>query len=346
MTSPLLVTSLDLNFQRRNISLNNEENRTIVKQNITELSQIQKLNDMVKLDFLKISPLTLFNSMVSISSQDKQEEMLLSQFSQLVEKIPEMDSKQASQQMKAVLREQNINMQQSMRKLNLDVKFLVKEIKTSSASNQDTDPANWSYAEFWQRVTETISSVKTDYVDFYADLMEKYTKLYQAWNDTAVKGSANAVTAGEDGNKLNFAPGSMNTAYKNFENELKSLASEMNNIPGWSSMPADQRQSFIDSLKPAFTVDKTGKISFDVDSYNSFSKLPAGVGGSKTEISTAGYQAWLAGFNSVGSTFQSNMQSFAQRYSQVNSTFDNLNKVLSGLISSLGDSAKEVYRSI
>ncbi|CCO82239.1 Translocator protein bipD [Erwinia amylovora Ea266] len=61
---------------------------------------------------------------------------------------------------------------------------------------------------------------------------------------------------------------------------------------------------------------------------------------------TASYHAWLATFNAAGSALQSNMQSFAQRYSQSNSTFDQLNKVLSGVISTLGDSAREVYKSI
>jgi invasin D len=40
------------------------------------------------------------------------------------------------------------------------------------------------------------------------------------------------------------------------------------------------------------------------------------------------------------------MQSFAQRYTQANSTFDNLNKVLSGAISSMADSAKDVLKAL
>jgi invasin D len=47
----------------------------------------------------------------------------------------------------------------------------------------------------------------------------------------------------------------------------------------------------------------------------------------------------------VGTGLQSNMQSFAQRYTQANSTFDNLNKVLSGAISTMADSAKDVFKS-
>ncbi|MBG6247237.1 MULTISPECIES: IpaD/SipD/SspD family type III secretion system needle tip protein [Symbiopectobacterium] len=67
--------------------------------------------------------------------------------------------------------------------------------------------------------------------------------------------------------------------------------------------------------------------------------------GKYAEVSTTRYQAWLASFNSVGSAFQSNMQSFAQRYSQANSTFDNLNRVLSSVISTLGDSARDVLKA-
>ncbi|MCW2482572.1 IpaD/SipD/SspD family type III secretion system needle tip protein, partial [Candidatus Symbiopectobacterium sp. NZEC135] len=93
-------------------------------------------------------------------------------------------------------------------------------------------------------------------------------------------------------------------------------------------------------------VSTDGKVSFNKDTFDSVSLAKVTDDGSYTDVSTTRYQAWLASFNSVSSAFQSNMQSFAQRYSQANSTFDNLNKVLSSVISTLGESAREVLKAL
>jgi invasin D len=108
-------------------------------------------------------------------------------------------------------------------------------------------------------------------------------------------------------------------------------------------MNDEQKQNMAATLKPAFDVDQsTGKISFNLEQYEGRPYFPSDGSG---KVSTSSYQAWLASFNAVGTGLQSNMQSFAQRYTQANSTFDNLNKVLSGAISTMADSAKDVFKS-
>lgn len=99
------------------------------------------------------------------------------------------------------------------------------------------------------------------------------------------------------------------------------------------------------TLEPAYKVDNNGKISFNMDQYNSVSgSYPSGIKNGK--VSTVSYNSWLVTFNAAGSAFQSNMQSFAQRYSQANNNFDTLNKIMSSAISSLADSAREVLKSL
>ena len=187
-----------------------------------------------------------------------------------------------------------------------------------------------------------IKEIKGDYVDFYADLMQKYTEMYEAYN-THVQGAASkAVSTGDDGNNVKFDTSVMKKGYDDFRNEVNGI--DLGSVKNWDKMTPEERKSMETTLAPAFKVNGSGKIEFNLDQYNAAPNYPSGISGGK--VSTASYQAWLASFNAGGSALQSNMQAFAQRYSQANSTFDNLNKVLSGAIASLAESAKDVLKAL
>lgn len=199
-----------------------------------------------------------------------------------------------------------------------------------------------SYAELWASMSLAITEIKGDYVDFYADLMQKYTKMYEAYN-THVQGAAsNAVSTGSDGNNVKFDTNIMKKGYDDFRNEVNGI--DLGSVKNWDKMTPEERKSMETTLAPAFKVNDRGKIKFNLDQYSAAPDYPSGISGGK--VSTASYQAWLASFNAGGSALQSNMQAFAQRYSQANSTFDNLNKVLSGAIASLAESAKDVLKAL
>ena len=202
-----------------------------------------------------------------------------------------------------------------------------------------------SYAEMWLRLAIFIGEVKKDYVDFYADLMQKYTEMYESFNENVQKASSDAVSAGDDGNNVSFDTARMLEGYKAFQKDVDRLNGELGSVDGWNTMTEDEKRRMIITLEPAYKVDSAGKISFNMDQYNSVSETyPSGIKNGK--VSTASYQAWLATFNAAGNAFQSNMQSFAQRYSQANNNFDTLNKILSSAISTLADSARDVLKSL
>lgn len=216
-----------------------------------------------------------------------------------------------------------------------------KEVSQAKAEESRTGiDVNTSYAELWARVAIAIGGIKKDYVDFYADLMITYTSMYEKFNETVQKAAGEAITSGKDGNTIKFDKNIMEKGWRDFDTWVN--AQQFGSVPGWENMSSEQKAEMTGTLEPAYKVDQNGKISFNLDQYNASLKLPTTTG----EISTTAYQAWLASFNALGSSFQSNMQSFAQRYSQANSTFDNLNKVLSGVISTLADSAKQVLKSL
>lgn len=203
-----------------------------------------------------------------------------------------------------------------------------------------------SYADLWAEITKVIANVKTNYVDFYGNLLQKYTEMYDEYNKTVQKVAADSTHSGKEANSVKFdEPNLREYGYKVFNKWIED--NKLGSVPDGSKMSKDQKDEMKATLKPAFNVDdSTGEISFNTDTYNSVSQAHVTDEGNYTEVSTTRYQAWLASFNSVSSAFQSNMQSFAQRYSQANSTFDNLNKVLSGVISSLGESARDVLKAL
>lgn len=217
-------------------------------------------------------------------------------------------------------------------------------ISASELKSSDGDiSSHTSYAELWARMALAIKEIKGNYVDFYAALMQKYTEMYEDYN-TSVQGAAtNAVSAGGDGNNVSFNESTMANGYATFESKLNNI--DLGNVKNWDIMTPEERKSMVTTLEPAFKVSDSGKIEFNLDQYTAMPRYPSGID-KNSQVSTAGYQAWLASFNANSSALQSYMQAFAQRYSQASSTFDNLNKILSGAISSLAESAKDVLKAL
>lgn len=217
-----------------------------------------------------------------------------------------------------------------------------QESAPETKSGDDEIFTHTSYAEMWARIALAIKEIKGDYVDFYADLMQKYTEMYEAYNTHVMGAASKAVSSGDDGNNVKFDTSVMKKGHDDFMNEVNGI--DLGSVKNWDKMTLEERKSMETTLAPAFKVNDSGKIEFNLDQYSAAPDYPSGISGGK--VSTASYQAWLASFNAGGSALQSNMQAFAQRYSQANSTFDNLNKVLSGAIASLAESAKDVLKAL
>lgn len=230
----------------------------------------------------------------------------------------------------------------SLSKFSAEKQRALQEHAPDSKIGDDEISTHTSYAELWDRMALAIKEIKGDYVDFYADLMQKYTEMYKAYNMYVQGAASKAVSTGDDGNNVKFDLTVMSKGYGNFMNEVNGI--DLGSVKNWDKMTPEEHKSMETTLAPAFNVNDSGKISFNLEQYNAAPGAPSGIIDGK--VSTASYQAWLASFNAVGSAMQSNMQAFAQRYSQANSTFDNLNKVLSGAIASLAESAKDVLKAL
>ena len=217
-------------------------------------------------------------------------------------------------------------------------------ISASELKSSDGDiSSHTSYAELWARMALAIKEIKGNYVDFYADLMQKYTEMYEDYNMSVQGAATNAVSAGDDGNNVSFNESTMANGYATFESKLNDI--DLGSVKNWDIMTTEERKSMVTTLEPAFKVSDSGKIEFNLDQYTATPRYPSGID-KNGQVSTAGYQAWLASFNANSSALQSYIQAFAKRYSQASSTFDNLNKILSGAISSLAESAQDVLKAL
>lgn len=225
----------------------------------------------------------------------------------------------------------------------------VPNIPLSDSDKQDKDSpelsTHSSYTELWAVMSAFIGKIKKDYVDFYGRLMQLYTEMYEYFNSYAQKGASDSVSDSGKENNVYFSPEKMGEAYANFDYWMSFAEARLGNIPNWETLSPDERKRITDTLAPAFQVDtKSGKITFNLDQYNKVKDTYPG--GDGRTISLPVYNSWLATFNAAGSALQSNMQTFAQRFSQANTSFDNLNRTLSNMINSMGESAKDTIKSL
>ncbi|EBD2439610.1 IpaD/SipD/SspD family type III secretion system needle tip protein [Salmonella enterica] len=252
-------------------------------------------------------------------------------------------------------------------------------------SPKDPEVQEGGYAEFWKRISGSITSIKKNYVDVYADLMQKYVIMYQDYNDTVVSAAAKAVEDKSnekvDSGKMRFTPSYIKDAFAAFSTKYSAPLTSNDNVLAQKDCGTkgdlndfkeeynlkeveNQLRQQYQNFEPAFKVyaraffdtervdDDEGRLMY----YNiklrttshvnfNFPKWPLD-NLPDDNCTISSYQAWLASFNAFGNQLQSNMQSFAQTYSQVNSTFNNLNKVLSSTITALGESANFVLKSL
>ncbi|MCX8958704.1 IpaD/SipD/SspD family type III secretion system needle tip protein [Erwinia psidii] len=251
-----------------------------------------------------------------------------------------------------------INKQQQLVKISSDATDEIKiELRNQSlriestlvqAASVLTEESGNSHKDLTDGISDLIDNVKENYFDKYSDLMKHYTELYQLYNETVLATAAKVVTSGKDGNSVTFNATQMKEAYDQFEKQVASLEEKLGSVSGWGYMSDSEKEATRTIMAPAFDVSDNGTITFNLSEYNSSPNYPTGASDSSWEadIATTTYQSWLASFNAVGTSLQSYMQTFAQRYSQSVSTFNNLTSLLINNISVLNEYPKEVFKNL
>lgn len=92
-----------------------------------------------------------------------------------------------------------------------------------------------SYAELCRKITKVIANVKTNYVDFYGNLLQKYTEMYDKYNKTVQKVAAESTHSGKEANSVKFdEPNLRQDGYKVFNKWIED--NKLGSVPDWSNM--------------------------------------------------------------------------------------------------------------
>ncbi|MGC3029861.1 type III secretion system needle tip protein SctA [Burkholderia sp. DN3021] len=213
-----------------------------------------------------------------------------------------------------------------------------------------------SDAKLWEKIAEYIGNIGEDYLGVYENVVAQYTEFYKAFSDILSK-MGGWITPGKDGNsvKLNV------TALKN---ELQKLRDKFS-LPSTAGVlfPAknsdgslrgankEKAEEWADALGlPRSCVKEfpagSGKYAVvaDMTPIETMMRDLGGLGSAGNDgnvgLDNAKFQAWQSGFKAQEENLKTTLQTLTQKYSNSNSLYDNLVKVLSSTISSCTETCK------
>ncbi|GGY23925.1 IpaD/SipD/SspD family type III secretion system needle tip protein [Paludibacterium paludis] len=200
-------------------------------------------------------------------------------------------------------------------------------------------------------LSKSLSEVNTDYLMRWSDLADNYADFYNDLCTDVQEAETGCIdsSAPSDSNHNKFDA-------KTFNDKIVEIQKKYWNTSGPGGMPdpnspptfkmlsgltKDQADAFAKSTELKVYPDSDGTYYLGLDT------MPlADIQGVMTktfgnpltdgkEVDSAQFQSFQTSFSSSMQTYQNKMQQLAQLFSQANSTFDNLNKVLSSSIQSL-----------
>lgn len=209
-----------------------------------------------------------------------------------------------------------------------------------------------SDAELWEMVTDKISATGEHYLGVYENVVAVYTRFYQDYSNI-LSALGGWLLPGKDGNNVKLDVTSLMQALNQLLQEYGSPSEKTVLFPAQSggtligATETEARQWLEElnlpetCLKPVGTgyvvlVDLT-PVQKMVDDLNGLGRPGDD---SKLEMDNAKYQAWQSGFKAQEENMKTTLQTLTQKYSNANSLYDNLVKVLSSTISSCMEAAK------
>ncbi|QND85677.1 Uncharacterized protein ChrSV_3451 [Chromobacterium vaccinii] len=193
----------------------------------------------------------------------------------------------------------------------------------------------FSDVELWGKVRDGIDSLNKNYLQQYQKIVSTYTEFYKKFSDEVLAKIGEWVKSveGKDGkaDKIELNIGAMKAAL----NKVKDADNEKGG--GWVLYDGEGAGKWFKELtgkdggasnglkleggKVMVDVSVLDKMVENLDKLNTPSKLDS-----------AAFQAWKSGFDSQAEQLKNTLQVLTQKYSNANSTFDNMVKVLSSTI--------------
>ncbi|MGL5103432.1 MAG: type III secretion system needle tip protein SctA [Plesiomonas sp.] len=196
-----------------------------------------------------------------------------------------------------------------------------------SPNEGNEDSQMISDSELWDQIAEDIGNINDNYLGVYEDVVALYTEFYQAFSEILSQ-MGGWITPGSDGNSVTFDSAALKVA-------LEQLVADFEDQPLFSGTP-EEALAWAEELGLPESCVVGGEVFIDMTPIqNMIDHLPP-----SGEIDNAAFQAWQSGFKAQEENLKNTLQTLTQKYSNANSLFDNLVKVLSSTISSCTETCK------
>ncbi|HBD4786974.1 TPA: type III secretion system needle tip complex protein IpaD, partial [Shigella flexneri] len=198
-----------------------------------------------------------------------------------------------------------------------------------------------SHRELWAKIANSINDINEQYLKVYEHAVSSYTQMYQDFSAVLSSLAGWISPGGNDGNSVKLQVNSLKKALE----ELKEKYKDKPLYPANNTVSQEQANKWLTEL--GGTIGKVSQknggyvVSINMTPIDNMLKSLDNLGGNgEVVLDNAKYQAWNAGFSAEDETMKNNLQTLVQKYSNANSIFDNLVKVLSSTISSCTDTDK------
>lgn len=207
---------------------------------------------------------------------------------------------------------------------------LLSSSQKSLSSGSDGVISDW---EIYDQVCEKLDYMQTNYMGIYAQVTEQYQLYMQDVNSFKIS-LTNYMDNGTDEIKLDLA---------GIESEIDKVIDKWEQTPILTVDTKEDADYWQDQLGLPYTEGADG-YSFYVNLQPMYD-IRDSVNQLSSPLSTARFNQWQNSVNSACSTIESDTQIIAQKYSQANTVFNNLAKILSATMDSLYQTDKEYLRN-
>ncbi|MDH0340474.1 type III secretion system needle tip protein SctA [Chromobacterium haemolyticum] len=200
--------------------------------------------------------------------------------------------------------------------------------------------------ELWEMISESIGNIKDGYLGVYENVVGKYIEFYQEFSDILSQ-MAGWISSNDKGDKVTLSAGKLYAALKALKEKYQNTVL----FPTSGTTTEAEAKKWAKELGlPESCVQKkgdgyvvvidTGPVQKMMDALKGLNPLVELFPDTKVEMDNAKFQAWQSGFKAQEESLKNTLQTLTQKYSNANSLFDNLVKVLSSTISSCTETAK------
>ncbi|TFZ48675.1 IpaD/SipD/SspD family type III secretion system needle tip protein [Serratia proteamaculans] len=206
----------------------------------------------------------------------------------------------------------------------------------------------------WEQASAAIDQIGEEYLGVYENGVSKYTDFYKAYSNINAQ-MGTWIDSSSDGKKIKFNIEKLNDALKGLErdfsppnkNAVLFPNKKSNNVTGATQSEAQQwaKEMGLPDSCVEKSVDGSYIVVIDLTPVKNMQRDLGSLGsGNNVKLDNAKFQAWQTGFNAQAEGMKNTMQTLTQKYSNANSLYDNLVKVLSSTISSCIETAKTFLR--